>query len=262
MMEITNIEKDHILKNIKDGKRRNGRELEEYRDIKIKRNVAKNAEGSARVEIGGTKVIASVKADVGTPFPDTPDEGMLMVNAELRPTASSDFELGPPGEQATELARVIDRGIRESEAVSTDELCIEEGEKVWKIMVDLHPLDDCGNLMDACGLAAAVALEEAYLPVYDEENDEVLRDEKQELEVNVLPIPCSVYSVGDKLFVDPNSQEQQVADCAVTITWADDSLCSLQKRGNSGIKTKELKKSLEIASKKSKMMKKKIKEGD
>ena len=262
MMKITNIEKDHILNNLKEEKRRDNRELKEYREIEIKRNVAKNSEGSAQVNLGKTKVIASVKADIGTPFPDSPDAGILMVNVELRPTASPSFELGPPGEQATELARVVDRGIRESEIIDFDELCIESGEKVWKIMIDINPLDDCGNLMDASALAAAVALEEAHMPGYDEETEQVIRDEENEFKIKELPLACTVYKAGSKLFVDPSSQEEEISDSAITVTWVGDNLCSLQKRGNGGIKPKELKKSLEIARDKTKELKSKIKSGE
>src|SRR4030067_1125763 len=90
---------------------------DEFRPITIETGVIFKAEGSARVKIGKTEVLAGVKLAVGTPYADSQDEGVLMVGAEFSPIASPDFEKGPPAEDAVELARVVDRGIRESGAM-------------------------------------------------------------------------------------------------------------------------------------------------
>lgn len=245
VMEMTRIEKEHLKDVIESGERIDGRGFRELRDVEVETGVAKNAEGSARVTMGDTEVVVGVKIDVGDPFPDTPDEGMLMVNAELGPIASPDFESGPPGEDATELARVVDRGIRESETMDFEELCIEEGEEVWKIMIDVHVLDDNGNLMDASALGAIAALKEANLPGY--EDGEVLRDEENELEVKKTPIACTVANIDGELVVDPNLKEDEVAETCITVTWIEDGLCSLQKRGSGGFSVERIEDILEIA---------------
>jgi len=110
-------ERKHLLNTLNLNLRYDGRKLDEYRKIVVETNCVKNAEGSARVKIGNTEVIAGVKMAIEKPYPDTPDEGMLMVGAELLPMSNPDFELGPPGIQAIELARVVDRAIRESKIV-------------------------------------------------------------------------------------------------------------------------------------------------
>lgn len=246
MMEISEIEKQAVRDTIEKGSRMDERDFKDFREIEIEEGVAKKGEGSARVEMGDTKVIVGVKMEMGDPFPDTPDEGILMVNAELGPIASPSFESGPPGEEATELARVIDRGIRESQALPLKELCIEEGEKVWKVMVDIHVLDHEGNLMDASALGAIKALMDTDIPGY--EDGEVIREgEENELEVKETPIACTVAKMGDKYIIDPNLMEEEVADSMVTVTWMEDKLCSLQKRGKGGLKTEELEKVFKIA---------------
>ena len=80
-----------------------------------------------------------------------------MITAEFSPMASELFEKGPPSIEAIELARIIDRGIRESEVIDVKKLCIKEGEKVWSVMIDLYPMNNGGNLIDACALAAMAA---------------------------------------------------------------------------------------------------------
>ncbi len=156
--------KEHLLKALAKNVRYDGRKLTEYRDIKVKYNISGSAEGSASVKIGETEVLVGVKLAIEEPYPDTQDRGNLMVNAELRPISSSKFEPGPPGDQAIELARVVDRGIREAKAIDVKKLCIKEGEKVWSVMIDVCSLNDAGNLFDAAALGALAALKNARFP--------------------------------------------------------------------------------------------------
>jgi len=113
--------------------------------------------------------MVGVKLEVGEPYPDTPDEGTIIVGAELLPLSNPEFELGPPGIQAIELARVVDRGIRESKALDFRKLCIEPGKKIWMVIIDICPINDAGNLFDASSLAALAALQDAKYPAFDGE---------------------------------------------------------------------------------------------
>ena len=126
---VPEITRESIKNLIVNGKRDDGRLLDEYRDISIETDVISKAEGSARVKIGGTQVLVGVKPQIGSPFPDTPNFGVLMTNCEMLPMADPTFEPGPPGEDSIELARVVDRGIRESELVDLDKLCIDKSKQ-------------------------------------------------------------------------------------------------------------------------------------
>ncbi len=127
---VSEIKRDHIHKLIAKGKRVDGRAWDEYRQISIETNYIETAEGSARVKMGNTDVLVGVKMQVGSPFGDTPDKGVLSTNAELIPMGSPNFEAGPPDENSIELARVVDRGIRESGMIDLERLCIEKGKEV------------------------------------------------------------------------------------------------------------------------------------
>src|SRR3989338_11338347 len=157
-------QKAHLLKALSKEMRYDGRKALEFRPISVEYGISASAEGSSRVRIGGTEVIAGVKIDIGTPYPDTPDQGNLMVNAELLPLSNPRYESGPPGEKATELARVVDRGIRESKCIDVKKLVIKSGEHVWSINIDICSINDEGNLQDASMLAAIAALKDARLP--------------------------------------------------------------------------------------------------
>ncbi len=210
---LMDIKKDYVLSRIRAGERIDGRRFDEFREVKVQTGIIEKAEGSALVRLGNTQVVVGVKMQIGEPFPDTPEKGIIITNAELVPLASPTFEPGPPDENSIELARVVDRGIRESEAIDLEKLCIEEGEKVWIVFIDIHALDDDGNLMDASAIAAISALKSAIVPA---ERFEVGEDFP--LPVQDFPISVTSLVVDDKVLVDPCRDEMSVGSNLMTIT--------------------------------------------
>jgi len=200
------------LKLAKNGKRSDGRRFNEYRKIEIETNVVKKAEGSAKVKLGNTQVLAGIKMDIGEPYPDSPDQGVMTTAAELIPLASPDFEAGPPQEDAIELARVVDRGIRESEVIELDKLCIEPGEKVWIVFIDIHILDYDGNLFDAASLAALAAIMTTKVPA---ERFELGED--YPLPVREPPISCTSVKFNGVVVMDPSLDEEDIAEARLTV---------------------------------------------
>jgi len=249
------IEEKYALELIEKGKRIDGRRFDEFRKIEIEQGIIKKAEGSARVKLGETEVIAGVKMDFGTPFPDTPEEGTLVVNAEFTPLASPEFDVGPPGEDAIELARVVDRGIRESKCIELNKLCIQPGEKVWCVFIDIHMINDKGNLLDASALAAIAALLNTKIPKV--ENEKIIRGEfEKNLPVVFKPINISVCKVGDKFLLDPTIEEEKILDSKLSISVRDDDkICSLQKQLKE-LDFDDILKMIDIAVKKSKEIRK------
>lgn len=254
---ITEIETQSIKDLIKEGKRVDGRKFDEYRDMKIETGYIDNAEGSAMVTLGKTQVLVGVKMSIGEPFPDTPNDGVLMVNAELGPIASPDFESGPPDDQSVELARVVDRGVRESKAINTEKLCIEQGEKVWMVSVDIHIINDNGNLMDAAGIGAIAALLDTKVPSIDKEGKMDRENPSGKLEVSQVPVPCSIYMIDGKMVLDPDLKESEASDGFITITSVDGSLCAMQKSGVFGVSPDELYKAIDISVKRGDEVRKK-----
>lgn len=232
-------QKSNILKFLDENIRYDGRQKDQYREISIERGVSANADGSAIVKIGDTEVIVGVKMEIGTPFPDTPDAGVLMVNVELSPIASKEFETGPPGFNAIELARVTDRGVRESRAMDVSKLCIESGSKVWIAGVDIVVLNDAGNLFDACSLAAITAIKDTKMPALVDGKIDYHAEPSGELPLMQEPIGVTVYKIGNHLLIDPTHREIEVSDARLTVaTIGDGTLCAMQK-GGEGILTKD-----------------------
>ena len=245
---------DYIRNLIENDKRIDGRKLDEHRQVSMGTNVSKNASGSARCKIGNTEVIVGVKYDLGEPYSDSPDEGTIMVTAELTPSASPDFESGPPSPKAIELARVVDRGVRESGCIDFKKLCIKKGEKIWMTFIDIYPVNDDGNLLDASLLGVLKALQEAKFPkIVDDKIDHESKTTSG-LKLAKLPILTTVYKINGKLLVDVNAQEEKVIDSRLSVSVANGQIHALQKGGDVSFTVDEIKKAVEIATKKEKEM--------
>ncbi len=232
--------KIHIKSLLKSGIRLDGRKPMDIRKpFKVEQGVIATAEGSAKVTLGETEVLVGVKLELGTPYPDIPAQGTMIVGAELLPLSNPEFESGPPGIHSIELARIVDRGIRESKAIDFKKLCIKEGELVWTLLVDICPLNDAGNLQDASAIAALSALKDVVFPKL--EGDKVNFKEKtnKKLEVKGEPIAITVIKIGDTFIVDPTIEEEKAIESRLTVTSLEDGcLCALQK-GEEGALTKE-----------------------
>jgi exosome complex component RRP42 len=250
--------KEHIKAALAKGVRLDGRKLDEFRPIKIETGMISTAEGSARVTFGEAEVLAGLKMAIEKPYPDSPDSGTLMVNAELLPMSNPEFESGPPSMDSIETSRVIDRGIRESKAMDTKALCIEKGEKVWSMAVDVVPINYGGNLIDMGGLAAIAAIKSGFYPTVNKDGSvDYHKASKEKIKMNAYPIPVTVCKIGDLLFVDPTDEEEKAVEARLTITSLDkDKICSLQKGGSHPLTIDDFEKMIDLALKKAEEIRK------
>jgi exosome complex component RRP42 len=228
---VETIRKGQMTELLAKGRRLDGRALDEHRPLTIQTAFIQKANGSSMVSLGNTQVLAGVKVATGTPFPDTPDKGLLVVNAEVLPLSWAYAEAGPPSEDAIELARVVDRGVRESEMIDLSKLCIIAGKTVYTVFVDVNIMNVDGNLFDATSYAVVSALRTAKMPQY-----EVVEDKVKALEGMVpvpvarTPVSITMARIGDSLIVDPTSEEEAAMDARITLTTDDDgNICAGQK---------------------------------
>jgi exosome complex component RRP42 len=251
---ISILEQNLIMELAAKNRRIDGRALTDYREIKIERGIIEKANGSAQVSIGKTKVMAGVKLELGEPFPDTPDEGVLTVNAEFTPIASPTFELGPPGENSIELARIVDRNLRESKAIDLKKLCITPGKKVFIVFVDINILNHDGNLIDASTYAALAALLNTKMSNFEVNDGEVVfKDGVQPLPMNNYPVPVTFAKIGRVLMMDPQLQEEDVMSTRLTIgVDKDGCICAVQKGGMGELEPDDVRNAVGMALEKSK----------
>ncbi|KAK3000529.1 hypothetical protein RJ639_022085, partial [Escallonia herrerae] len=200
-------------------------------------------DGLSEVQLGHTHVMGFVTSQLVQPYRDRPNEGTLAIFTEFSPMADPSFEAGRPGESAVELGRVIDRGLRESRAIDTESLCVVAGKFVWAIRIDLHILDNGGNLVDAANIAALAALSTFRRP-------ECSLGGKDAQEVIVHPPEV----------VDPTHYEEAVMGGRMTATVnINGDVCAIQKAGGVGVMHSVIMQCLRIASVKAADMTTKIK---
>ncbi len=251
----------HIISLLDKGMRLDGRKADEYRKpLTVEYSFSNNAEGSARVQLGETIIMTGVKMSLGTPYPDSPTNGNLMVGAELLPLSSPDFDTGPPGIQAVELARVVDRGIRESHAIDTKKLCITPAEQVWSVAVDIVSINDDGNLFDVSALAAIAALKTTKLPTLkDGVIDYGAGLSDNPLPLDKIPIGVTVCKIGSHLIVDPSPEEEKVIDARLTVASDENGdLCAMQKGGDYPLSSDDIMKMVELGIAKGKELRKAV----
>ncbi|VVB83224.1 Exosome complex component Rrp42 [uncultured archaeon] len=251
-MITSNLTAERIKEYMNQGKRFDGRKLDEFRELTIETGISKNAEGSARVRLGKTEVLVGIKMDVSEPYADSRDEGNLMVTAEFLPLSSPRLDLGPQPFDSLELARVIDRGIRESHYIDLKKLCIEEGKKVWTVMIDIYTINDDGNLMDAAGIGAVAALKNSRIPEYNSETGKTKFGEWTDKKISLekeIPVSLTVHKVGNNLIVDPTKEEEDISETRVTICSSNGIVHSMQKGNSKELTIEEFNKVLDLVEK-------------
>ncbi len=254
------VEKEQLALTLTKGVRLDGRGIDDFRDINIETGLITKAEGSAKVTIGNTQVIAGVKVNIGSPWPDTPNDGVVTVTSEFVPMASPLFEPGPPSEASVELARIVDRGIRHSEMVDYGKLCIIPGEKVYILFADIYVINHEGNLYDTAALAATAALLTAELPKVEINNGKVTKLDE------TIPVPICDWSVqstfakfNDQLLVDPTEIEESCMSARLSVAIdKKGNVVSMQKGGEAPFSLDEISSCIDRAIKHSKVISKKL----
>lgn len=241
---------DKITDLLKQGRRLDGRAFDEMRPLTIETGVIPKANGSARVQLGNTEVITGVKVQPDKPFPDLGDKGILICTAEILPLADPNVEPGPPTEDVIELARVVDRGIRETEMIDLHQLVLVENKSVVGIFIDSSVIDSDGNLFDACSYASVAGVLSSTIPKYEIKDDAPVLVEgvTSKPPVKTLPVSVTMARIGEYILVDPTKEEESCMDARITITTnSDGNICALQKGGNDGFTPEQLVKCSELA---------------
>jgi len=115
--------------------------------------------------------------------------------------------------------------------VDLTKLCLIPGKSVVTIFVDCNVMNVDGNLFDATSYAVVSALRTSKMKKY------VVKDEKAEATEEMIPVPVertpvsvTMARIGEKMVVDPNTEEEASMDMRITITTDDDgNICASQK---------------------------------
>jgi exosome complex component RRP42 len=259
---VEHLRKQQMWDAISKGKRLDGRNLNEIRPLEIEIDIIKKANGSARVKLGNSEVVAGVKVETGEPFEGLENKGALILSAEVLPTASPYSEPGPPDEETVELARVVDRGVRESEMIDLDKLVLVPGKTVYTIFVDCSVINADGNLFDATSYAVVSALVSTKLPVFEMQDDKVVdTGNEQDPPINTIPISITAVRIGDVVILDPSAEEEACMDARITVTTnSNGDYTAIQKGSTGSFTIEQIKRAAEIAKVKGEEIRIKLKE--
>src|ERR687898_2404792 len=237
---VEHLRKQQMWDDLSRGKRLDGRDFSETRQLVIETDIIKKANGSARVKLGDTEVIAGIKVETGEPFEGLENKGALIVTAEVLPIASPYIEPGPPDEETIELARVVDRGIRESKMVDLDKLVLIPGKIVYTIFVDCSIINADGNLFDATSYAVVAALLSSKLPIFEIHDEKVVdTGKKQEPPITTIPISITSIRIGNNIILDPTAEEEACMESRITITTNSNGEYTAIQKGSTGYFTLE-----------------------
>ncbi|XP_067857930.1 exosome complex component RRP42 isoform X2 [Heptranchias perlo] len=226
---LSEAEKVYVMHGVQDDLRIDGRGCEDYRHIEIETDVVSNTSGSARVKIGHTGILVGVKAEMGTPKLERPNEGFLEFFVDCSANATPEFE-GRGGEDlGTEIANTLYRVFDNSSSLELKALCITPREHCWILYVDVLLLECGGNLFDAISIAVKAALHNTRIPkvrvLEDEEGSkeiELSDDPYDCIRLNVENVPCiiTLSKIGHRHVVDATSQEEAccMASLLVSVT--------------------------------------------
>eukprot|EP01132_Coremiostelium_polycephalum_P002139 gene2139-2637_t len=174
--------------------------------------------GSVEVQLGRTRVYTAITSEIVEPKPERPNEGFYLFNTDISPMSNVTIDPNRPNPLEGEISRIIEKGLKESKAIDTESLCIVSGYKVWSIKINIHVLDDCGNLLDCSSISVITALLHFRKPditvIGNEATIHSLEDrEPVPLSIHHSPISITFGFFPDGVMVvDPEKREEAVMD--------------------------------------------------
>ncbi|CAH1403034.1 unnamed protein product [Nezara viridula] len=213
---ISNCEKQFVLQSIRNGKRLDGREFDEFRELELRFG---SDYGCCYATLGETKVVAQVSCSLTEPRPMRPTEGCLFINVEISEAVCPSYDTGHQPHLATHANRLLEKCIKESNCLDLEALCLTAAEQVFDIRVDVTVLNYDGNLLTCCSVATLAALAHFKTPAVTVEDSEIIIHPIREkapvpLSLHHFPILVSfaVFCDGEHTVVDPTEIEEKVSE--------------------------------------------------
>ncbi|MBX7076597.1 MAG: exosome complex exonuclease Rrp41 [Methanobacteriaceae archaeon] len=193
-----------------DTLRGDGRKFDELRPIKIEAGVLKRADGSAYVEVGGNKILASVYGPRSTYMRRflRPNTGVIRVRYNMAPFSVDDRKRPGPDRRSIEISKIAEDALRPA-------LLLESFPNSM-VEVSIEVIEAEGGTRCAGITAAAVALADAGVPMKD------------------IPVGCAAGKMNDQVVLDLSEVEDKEgqADVPIVILPRTEEVTLLQADGN------------------------------
>ncbi len=184
------------IKLIDNGKRIDGRSLDDTRNVKIDMDIINVADGSARVEFGNTIALSSVYGprELFPRFMQKPNTGILRAKYNMAPFSVDDRKRPGLDRRSQEISKVMVNAIEPM-------LFLEDYPKsVVDVFVEIIQAD--GSTRVTGINAASIAIAAAGIPMRN------------------IVTSCSVGKIEDSLVVDLDGKEDNFGSCDLAIAMA------------------------------------------
>ena len=203
--------------------RGDGRQFDELRPIKMEAGVLERADGSAYVEVGGNKILASVHGPRSTYLRRflRPDTGVLKVRYNMAPFSVDDRKRPGPDRRSVEISKIAEDALAPAILLENFPNSI--------IDISIEVLEAEGGTRCAGITAAAIALADAGIPMKD------------------IPAGCAAGKVDDTVVLDLSEVEDKEgqADMPIVILPRTGEITLLQADGN--LTEEEFEQALDLA---------------
>ncbi|ANB12006.1 exosome non-catalytic core subunit RRP45 [Sugiyamaella lignohabitans] len=209
--DISLNERQFILSLLKDSQRLDGRAIDQFRKVDLKFG---DSLGHAEVQLGKTRLVVRVSAEVSKPYEDRPYEGTFIITTDVSSMASPLFENNRSSDDEMLMTRLIEKAIRRSNALDLESLCIVAGKSCWMIRADVHYLSYDGGLVDASCIGVIAALMHFRRPDTSIDGDQTIIhsvEERVPVPLSILHVPICVTFSFFKVDEVPSSTENPVA---------------------------------------------------
>lgn len=258
--------------------RTDGRSAGESRPIRLTFGRDHNI-SECSVQFGpSTRVSSCVTCDlIPPPHADRPNDGSITFSVDLSPMSSMGFEyvqpsstlgggggssggMGQPQDEnqkllSNRILRILERTLLNGGAIDAEALCVQSGQWVWRLHVDVTVLDHGGNLVDACILSAVAALRHFRKPeveIQESGGPKIMHSDEREptplpLHHTPLTVTFALYSDPSGIsttvsaLIDPTHREELVMDGTTTFSFNKyGEMCSLDFPGGCELKSRQL----------------------
>eukprot|EP01028_Stygiella_incarcerata_P006069 TRINITY_DN24887_c0_g1_i1.p1 TRINITY_DN24887_c0_g1~~TRINITY_DN24887_c0_g1_i1.p1 ORF type:complete len:335 (+),score=103.44 TRINITY_DN24887_c0_g1_i1:125-1129(+) len=272
-----NVTKDFLSAALGEGRRFDGRSFSEFRKLRVEFGPVR---GHVEALLGETRVRSVTTCEIVEPAAERPVEGFLTFHVQFSPIASPEYDptvaahehgKAQQADLRLEIRRILQTSLRESRAIDTESLCILSGRKVWKLRVDVHVLDDCGNIAECAVASAMASLLHFRRPEVSVRGGEVTVHPVEERD----PVPLSVHHIavcasfgvleGGYIVADPHVQEEPLLQSRMSVAVnGHGELCGMVKFGGLGLDRSDLVTCWDVATKRGKkiikLLKKRLEE--
>ena len=243
---LSTSEVQYICSGVSQNFRADGRGCRDFRAVSAELSPVPQAAGSARLCIGGTDVLVSVKGDIGRPAAEKPNEGQLICAVDSSTVFSMNASAGSASEERLtqdrndELTALLNDILVKSNLLDMKRFSIVPGKHCWILYLDVLVLDYDGNIIDAIVMASRLALLAMRVPVVrveegGEATEVVLGEEVDPSKIipaDTLPIAITVGTIGSGFVIDPSAAEETCCGAGLVLALLEDGrVATLRKLG-------------------------------